>query len=56
MFVDLQQWTDKAPGEALHLPVPNVFIPTDLSLKTVSEQVSFCVFFKAQIMHFFFGC
>lgn len=35
----IEQWIDRAPGENLHLPVPNVFIPTDLSLKTVSEQM-----------------
>ncbi|GFP92228.1 zinc-metallopeptidase peroxisomal [Phtheirospermum japonicum] len=34
----IEQWIERAPSEDLHLPVPNVFIPTDLSLKTVSEQ------------------
>ena len=28
-----------APNEHLHLPSPNVFIPTDLSLKDVQEKV-----------------
>lgn len=28
-----------APNENLHLPAPNVFIPTDLSLKSAQENV-----------------
>jgi insulysin len=28
-----------APNEDLHLPAPNVFIPTDLSLKDAQEKV-----------------
>lgn len=35
----LQQWMERAPNEHLHLPAPNVFIPTDLSLKDVLEKV-----------------
>ncbi|KAL5556247.1 hypothetical protein UlMin_038483 [Ulmus minor] len=35
----IQQWMQSAPNENLHLPAPNVFIPTDLSLKNVHEQV-----------------
>lgn len=35
----LQEWMDKAPEEHLHLPSPNVFIPTDLSIKNVQEKV-----------------
>ncbi|KAK6149150.1 hypothetical protein DH2020_016675 [Rehmannia glutinosa] len=35
----IEQWIERAPSENLHLPVPNVFIPTDLSLKTVSEEI-----------------
>ncbi|KAL8489862.1 hypothetical protein ACS0TY_025664 [Phlomoides rotata] len=35
----IEQWIERAPAEDLHLPVPNVFIPTDLSLKNVSEQM-----------------
>lgn len=46
IFIDLQQWIERAPAEDLHLPVPNVFIPTDLSLKNVSEQVSCFCYFK----------
>ncbi|KAL3637238.1 Insulin-degrading enzyme-like 1, peroxisomal [Castilleja foliolosa] len=34
----IEQWIERAPAEDLHLPVPNVFIPTDLSLKSVPEQ------------------
>ncbi|KAM0027550.1 putative insulysin [Helianthus debilis subsp. tardiflorus] len=35
----IQEWMDKAPNEKLHLPSPNVFIPTDLSIKNVQEKV-----------------
>ncbi|XP_020092162.1 insulin-degrading enzyme-like 1, peroxisomal isoform X2 [Ananas comosus] len=34
-----QQWIEKAPNENLHLPKPNVFIPTDLTIKLVQEKV-----------------
>ncbi|XP_019186427.1 PREDICTED: insulin-degrading enzyme-like 1, peroxisomal [Ipomoea nil] len=34
----IQKWMDEAPVEDLHLPAPNVFIPTDLSLKHVLEK------------------
>uniref|UniRef100_A0A1D1YFR5 Zinc-metallopeptidase, peroxisomal n=1 Tax=Anthurium amnicola TaxID=1678845 RepID=A0A1D1YFR5_9ARAE len=37
----IQQWVEKAPDEDLHLPAPNVFIPTDLSLKTIQNKVKF---------------
>ncbi|KAK1679676.1 hypothetical protein QYE76_040524 [Lolium multiflorum] len=36
-----QKWVEKAPDEDLHLPKPNIFIPTDLSLKKVEEKTSF---------------
>ncbi|KAL1555332.1 Insulin-degrading enzyme-like 1, peroxisomal [Salvia divinorum] len=42
----IEQWADKAPGEDLHLPVPNVFIPTDLFLKTVSDQMKLPVLLR----------
>jgi insulysin len=32
---------ENAPNENLSLPKPNVFIPTDLSLKNVQEKVSY---------------
>ncbi|XP_038693358.1 insulin-degrading enzyme-like 1, peroxisomal isoform X2 [Tripterygium wilfordii] len=35
----IQEWMLSAPNEKLHLPAPNVFIPTDLSLKDVQEKV-----------------
>nr|GMD39795.1 insulin-degrading enzyme-like 1, peroxisomal [Ipomoea batatas] len=35
----IQKWMDQAPVEDLHLPAPNVFIPTDLSLKHALEKV-----------------
>ncbi|KAF7819028.1 insulin-degrading enzyme-like 1, peroxisomal [Senna tora] len=37
----IQEWVVSAPKENLHLPAPNIFIPTDLSLKTVQEKVKF---------------
>ncbi|KAK7244519.1 hypothetical protein RIF29_39342 [Crotalaria pallida] len=39
----IQGWVLSAPGENLHLPAPNIFIPTDLSLKIVQEKVKFPV-------------
>ncbi|KAG6411482.1 hypothetical protein SASPL_129565 [Salvia splendens] len=42
----IEQWANNAPGEGLHLPVKNVFIPTDLSLKTVSEQMKLPVLLR----------
>ncbi|KAH9679012.1 Insulin-degrading enzyme-like 1 (peroxisomal) [Citrus sinensis] len=33
----IQDWILSAPEENLHLPAPNVFIPTDLSLKDAQE-------------------
>jgi hypothetical protein len=39
VFVWLQEWMLFAPNEDLHLPAPNVFIPTDLSLKDAQEKV-----------------
>lgn len=40
IFFLLQQWIEKAPNENLHLPKPNVFIPTDLTIKLVQEKVT----------------
>ncbi|KAL2488754.1 Zinc-metallopeptidase [Forsythia ovata] len=34
------QWMERAFNEHLHVPAPNMFIPTDLSLKNVSEQIT----------------
>ncbi|KAI3471679.1 hypothetical protein Pfo_028329 [Paulownia fortunei] len=42
----IEKWIERAPNEDLHLPVPNVFIPTDLSLKTVSEQIKLPVLLR----------
>ncbi|CAH1444375.1 unnamed protein product [Lactuca virosa] len=36
----IQEWMKRAPEEDLHLPCPNVFIPTDLSIKNVKEKVN----------------
>ncbi|KAL5197066.1 hypothetical protein ABZP36_000578 [Zizania latifolia] len=37
----IQKWVNKAPMEDLHLRKPNIFIPSDLSLKNVEEKASF---------------
>lgn len=37
----IEQWIKRAPEEDLHLPTPNVFIPTDLTLKNAEEKASF---------------
>ncbi|XP_027068812.1 insulin-degrading enzyme-like 1, peroxisomal [Coffea arabica] len=42
----IQQWMEKAPNEHLHLPSPNLFIPTDLSLKEVSDKAEFPVLLR----------
>ncbi|KAH9625012.1 hypothetical protein KSS87_008080 [Heliosperma pusillum] len=36
----IQQWMSAAADEHLHLPAPNVFIPTDLSIKDLKEKVT----------------
>ncbi|XP_028553787.1 insulin-degrading enzyme-like 1, peroxisomal [Dendrobium catenatum] len=36
----IQQWIEKAPKEDLHLPIPNIFIATDLTIKQVSDKVN----------------
>ncbi|KAF2289393.1 hypothetical protein GH714_035782 [Hevea brasiliensis] len=36
----IQEWMLSAPNDKLHLPAPNVFIPTDLSLKDAQEKVA----------------
>jgi insulysin len=40
-ILTLEKWVENAPNENLSLPKPNVFIPTDLSLKNVQEKVSY---------------
>ncbi|KAK8473442.1 hypothetical protein PHAVU_001G133200 [Phaseolus vulgaris] len=39
----IQGWMASSADENMHLPAPNKFIPTDLSLKTVQETVKFPV-------------
>ncbi|KAK7336558.1 hypothetical protein VNO77_17103 [Canavalia gladiata] len=39
----IQGWMLSAPNENMHLPDPNRFIPTNLSLKNVQEKVKFPV-------------
>ncbi|XP_019186724.1 PREDICTED: insulin-degrading enzyme-like 1, peroxisomal [Ipomoea nil] len=36
----IEQWMKNAPLEDLHLPVPNLFIPDNLSLKTIPDKMS----------------
>lgn len=42
----IKEWMDSAPEEHLLLPSPNVFIPTDLSIKNVREKVNVPVMLK----------
>jgi hypothetical protein len=44
-----------APDENIHLPAPNKFIPTDLSLKTVPEKVLHIFHFYVVIYDFLRG-
>ncbi|KDP26059.1 hypothetical protein JCGZ_21092 [Jatropha curcas] len=37
----VQEWISSAPNENLHLPEPNLFIPSDLSLKDAQEKAKF---------------
>ncbi|WVZ66425.1 hypothetical protein U9M48_015640 [Paspalum notatum var. saurae] len=37
----ITKWVEKAPEEDLHLPKHNIFIPSNLSLKSVEEKVIF---------------
>ncbi|OMO71346.1 hypothetical protein CCACVL1_18285 [Corchorus capsularis] len=43
----IQGWMSSAPNEKLHLPAPNLFIPTDLSLKNAQEKVKFPVLLRS---------
>ncbi|MCL7040495.1 hypothetical protein MKW94_029754 [Papaver nudicaule] len=42
----IQQWISASPNRNLHLPAPNVFIPTDLSIKDSAEKVNFPVLLR----------
>nr|DAD42406.1 TPA_asm: hypothetical protein HUJ06_000636 [Nelumbo nucifera] len=42
----IQKWIDTAPNGCLHLPAPNVFIPTDLSLKDVQRKDKYPVLLR----------
>ncbi|CAI9301344.1 unnamed protein product [Lactuca saligna] len=42
----IQEWMKRAPEEDLHLPSPNVFIPTDLSIKSLKEKVNIPVLLR----------
>ncbi|GLT96004.1 hypothetical protein SLE2022_136540 [Rubroshorea leprosula] len=39
----IQEWISLAPNENLHLPTPNIFIPTDLSVKDPEEKIKYPV-------------
>ncbi|KAJ4904867.1 Insulinase (Peptidase family M16) family protein [Raphanus sativus] len=41
-----EEWVQSAPDVKLHLPVPNVFIPTDFSLKDVKDKDLFPVLLR----------
>lgn len=41
--VMLQEWSSASISENLHLPLPNVFIPTDFSLRDPQPKVLFIV-------------
>lgn len=45
----IQEWMERAPNEHLHLPAPNVFIPTDLSLKNPQEKAKFPVLLRKSV-------
>ncbi|GLT29354.1 hypothetical protein SLA2020_042260 [Shorea laevis] len=42
----IQEWMSLAPNENLHLPAPNIFIPTDLLLKDPEEKVKYPVLLR----------
>ncbi|KAI6696779.1 hypothetical protein NL676_016898 [Syzygium grande] len=42
----IKEWMSSSPDENLHLPVPNVFIPTDLSLKVSKEKINLPVLLR----------
>ncbi|GKV32543.1 hypothetical protein SLEP1_g41139 [Rubroshorea leprosula] len=42
----IQEWMSLAPNENLHLPTPNIFIPTDLSLKDPEEKIKYPVLLR----------
>ncbi|KAJ7972217.1 insulin-degrading enzyme-like 1, peroxisomal [Quillaja saponaria] len=42
----IQEWMLSAPDENLHLPAPNVFIPTDLSIRNAQEKVNLPVLLR----------
>ncbi|KAK3446693.1 hypothetical protein EUGRSUZ_A02355 [Eucalyptus grandis] len=42
----IQEWMSYSPDENLHLPGPNVFIPTDFSLKISGEKINLPVLLR----------
>ncbi|XP_048236137.1 insulin-degrading enzyme-like 1, peroxisomal isoform X2 [Ricinus communis] len=42
----IQGWISSAPNVNLHVPTPNLFIPTDLSINDVQEKVQFPVLLR----------
>ncbi|CAB4317113.1 unnamed protein product [Prunus armeniaca] len=46
VIVICKEWIESSPNENLHLPAPNVFIPTDLSLKNDHEKAKYPVLLR----------
>ncbi|XP_074569326.1 insulin-degrading enzyme-like 1, peroxisomal isoform X2 [Curcuma longa] len=42
----IKQWITKAPEVDLHLPKPNVFIPSDLTIKNAQEKVKYPILLR----------
>ncbi|GKV32544.1 hypothetical protein SLEP1_g41140 [Rubroshorea leprosula] len=42
----IQEWMSMAPNENVHLPAPNIFIPTDFSLKDPQEKIKYPVLLR----------
>ncbi|XP_017976191.1 PREDICTED: insulin-degrading enzyme-like 1, peroxisomal isoform X2 [Theobroma cacao] len=42
----IQKWMSSAPSDNLQLPAPNMFVPTNLSLKVAQEKVKFPVLLR----------
>ncbi|KAL3533780.1 hypothetical protein ACH5RR_007301 [Cinchona calisaya] len=60
---EIQQWMKRASENQLHLPAPNLFIPTDLSIKNIVEKAGVpvllrkspcsCLWYKSDTAFFF---
>ncbi|OWM67243.1 insulin-degrading enzyme-like 1, peroxisomal [Punica granatum] len=45
----IQEWMQSTSNENLHLPIPNIFVPTDFSLKNAEEKVIYPVLLRQSI-------